>query len=154
MSYTPFNRWIGFMLLNILAGYFLYQKEIFSLIISSDLTYISIGVIIIYVLTSMSIGFKTFLHCHEDIYVSVKLEWFVRSELAALGLIGTIIGLMFVLGPTFAGINPQASETITKALSTISLGVGTALWTTITALTGAVLLGVQLMNLEHSQDDV
>ena len=154
MSYTPFNRWIGFVLLNILAGYFLYQKEIFSLIISSDLTYISIGVIIIYILTSLSIGFKTFLHCHEDIYVSVKLEWFVRSELAALGLIGTIIGLMFVLGPTFAGINPQASETITTALSTISLGVGTALWTTITALTGAVLLGVQLMNLEYSQDDV
>ena len=150
MSYTPFNRWIGFVLLNILAGYFLYQKEIFSLIISSDLTYISIGVIVIYILTSLSIGFKTFLRCHEDTYVSIKLEWFIRSELAALGL----IGLMFVLGPTFAGINPQASETITKALSTISLGVGTALWTTITALTGAVLLGVQLMNLEHSQDDV
>ena len=154
MSYTPFNRWIGFVLLNILAGYFLYQKEIFSLIISSDLTYISIGVIVIYILTSLSIGFKTFLRCHEDTYVSIKLEWFIRSELAALGLIGTIIGLMFVLGPTFAGINPQASDTITNALSTISLGVGTALWTTITALTGAVLLGVQLMNLEHSQDDV
>lgn len=154
MGYAPFNRWIGFALLNILGGFYLFQHGVFSLIISSDLTYISFGVMTIYLITSASIGYKTYKHCKWQVLVPTKLEWFVRSELAALGLIGTIIGLMFVLGPSFANINPQASETITEALSTISLGVGTALWTTITALMGAILLGVQLMNLEHSQNNV
>jgi small-conductance mechanosensitive channel len=154
-----FNRWVGFMLMNILSIAYMGWYGIFNIILVSDITFLSWIILGIYFIVSISIGRKTYAYCNPKGKQHRKpqntnIEWFVRDELINVGLIGTIIGLMVVLGPAFAAIDPSMTATITEALGFISLGVGTALWTTITALVCSVFIGAQLMNLERGQKSI
>jgi len=151
---VPFNRWLGFMFLNLVGLGILYSHGVFGLILAADITFLSWIIMLVYLLTSLSIGRKTYNYSFgklKGIPMNTNVQWFVRDELANVGLIGTIIGLMLILGPAFAAIDPSLASSITEALSYISLGVGTALWTTVTALVSSVFLGFQLVNLERAQ---
>jgi hypothetical protein len=159
-QYTSLNRWIGFFILNCLSALVMYSQNIFSLMLVSDVTFISFGIMIIYLLVTFSLGYKTYKLCKNRDKMQSKwlqktgIEWYIKEELPTLGLIGTIIGLMIVLGPAFAAIDPASTESLASAISYITLGVGSALWTTVAGLVSYILIGIQLMNLERAMDNV
>lgn len=150
--YRPINVWSTLMLLMAGGCWQAYKNGVFSTILAADPTFISFGIMFIFILVSISIGYKTLQFSRFGVVQPVEYEWFFRNELASLGLIGTIIGMMLILGPAFAAIDPTLSATISTAIADISLGIGTALWTTITALISSFLIGLQLINLEYAQD--
>lgn len=148
----PINIWTTMMLV-LAAGIWQAAKYgVFSMILIADPTFISFGIMFIFLLISISIGYKTLQFSRFGVVQPVEYEWFFRNELASLGLIGTIIGMMLILGPAFAAIDPTLSVTISAAIADISLGIGTALWTTIIALISSFLIGLQLINLEYAQN--
>jgi hypothetical protein len=156
-NFGTFNKWLGFALVNIASFIAMYYFEIFSMILAADITYLSVLIFGLYLLASVSIGHKTYKFCttkkKELKRQNLNIEYYIKEELPKLGLIGTIIGLMVVIGPAFATIDPGAVASITSAIELITSGVGTALWTTISALVSSVLLGIQLMNLESEQEN-
>ncbi len=149
--YRPINIWILQMVFLSFGGYYLWKNGIFTTILLADPTYISFIVMFIFACVSLSIGYKTIKFSKTGTIQPIEFEWFFRNELASFGLIGTIIGMMLILGPAFGAIDPAVGATISSAIASISIGIGTALWTTITALISAVLIGLQLVNLEHAQ---
>lgn len=77
--------------------------------------------------------------------------WYLVDILIRLGLIGTIVGFVIVLG-TLADGPPPTSDTIQGLLIGMSGGMGTALYTTLSGLLCASVLGAQHMILSRASE--
>jgi len=69
--------------------------------------------------------------------------------LMKLGLLGTIVGFILMLGP-IAGLDAQDDLAVRAAMSVMSQGMGVAMFTTLAGLVGALLLRAQYAMLEHA----
>lgn len=79
----------------------------------------------------------------------VEIGWFIVDLLIRLGLLGTIVGFIFILRTLVSGPLPSADQIQTLLIS-MSGGMGTALFTTLSGLTTATLLGLQYTVLGRS----
>lgn len=75
---------------------------------------------------------------------TVEIGWYIVDILVRLGLVGTIIGFILILGTLSDGPEVTA-DNIQNLLISMSGGMGIALYTTLTGLITASLLGMQYM---------
>jgi small-conductance mechanosensitive channel len=71
-----------------------------------------------------------------------ELGWFVADLLLSLGLLGTVIGFVLMLGP-MSHLDAADQSAIRAALAAMSGGMAVALYTTLAGLIGGMLLKVQ-----------
>jgi hypothetical protein len=79
--------------------------------------------------------------------------WFIADLLLSLGLLGTVIGFIVMLGP-ISGLDAGDQSAIKGALAAMSGGMAVALYTTLTGLIGGMLLKVQGFLLDGAVDEV
>jgi len=79
--------------------------------------------------------------------------WFVADLLLSLGLLGTVIGFIVMLGP-ISGIDASDQSALKHALAAMSGGMAVALYTTLTGLIGGMLLKVQGFLLDGAVDEL
>jgi hypothetical protein len=77
-----------------------------------------------------------------DLRRGQEFGWFVADLLLSLGLLGTVIGFILMLGP-ISGLDTTDDGAIKGALAAMSGGMAVALYTTLTGLVGGMLLKVQ-----------
>jgi len=82
-----------------------------------------------------------------------ELGWFIVDILLKLGLVGTIIGFILMLG-SIANTASLDVNTMQKVLRQMSSGMGTALFTTLAGLIGSILLGLQYLLLDKGSDEL
>jgi len=82
-----------------------------------------------------------------------ELGWFVVDILLKLGLVGTIVGFILMLG-SVANTASLDVNTMQKVLRQMSSGMGTALFTTLAGLIGSILLGLQYLLLDKGSDEL
>lgn len=78
-------------------------------------------------------------------------HWFIADLLLKLGLIGTVIGFILMLGAITDIEHLDISE-MKNLLSVMSEGMKTALFTTLSGLIGGSLLGLQNNMLDNAAD--
>ncbi|MEM7636781.1 MAG: MotA/TolQ/ExbB proton channel family protein, partial [Pseudomonadota bacterium] len=83
----------------------------------------------------------------------VEIGWYLVDILIRLGLIGTIVGFILILGALSSGPAPTP-ENIQTLLISMSGGMGTALYTTLAGLVTAMLLGAQYMVLARGTEEL
>ena len=115
---------------------------LFNIINKADFTKISFLILALFIVSTVRCGIKTY-----------KLEkdstgWFMSGIFVKLGLIGTMIGLIYVFTTSLGSIDVTQPETMRKAISCMMTGMGTALYTTIIGLICSLILQLQLFNLE------
>ncbi len=81
------------------------------------------------------------------------IGWFVVDVMVKLGLLGTIVGFVLMLG-TVVNITDFDLSTVQKILKQMSTGMGTALYTTFAGLVCSILAGVQYHLLDRGADDL
>ena len=79
--------------------------------------------------------------------------WFVSDAMIKMGLLGTIIGFIYMLG-SVAHITDFDVTTMQKILRHMSTGMGTALYTTLAGLVCSMLATVQYHMLDSSADEL
>ena len=77
-----------------------------------------------------------------DLRRGQELGWFVADLLLSLGLLGTVVGFILMLGPISA-LDTTDESAIKGALAAMSGGMAVALYTTLAGLVGGMLLKVQ-----------
>jgi MotA/TolQ/ExbB proton channel family len=77
-----------------------------------------------------------------DLRQGQEFGWFVADLLLSLGLLGTVIGFILMLGP-ISGLDATDESAIKGALAAMSGGMAVALYTTLAGLVGGILLKVQ-----------
>lgn len=106
---------------------------------------------------------KTLQHgelCNQDLLLE-RLEnalgrghetgWFLADLMIRLGLLGTVIGFIFMLG-SIANVSSVDVHALQQLLTNMSAGMRIALYTTLTGLGAGILLGFQYRLLDGAVD--
>ena len=127
------------------AGYF----NLHNILYVADTTKLSFFILGLCFITSIRLGNKTYqVDVVEDYDQSTEVGWFISESCLALGMIGTVIGFLLMLGTAFSDLDVTSSEALQTALASMAVGMSTALYTTLTGLVCSLIIKVQLMNLE------
>jgi hypothetical protein len=157
---TTFTKWF---LVNALIGtgiFFAEQREAISTIVKNDLSYISILIMTLYVFLSLYIGRLCYLsdkmstrkekRLKEKEYLTKRadLGWFSAEHFFSLGLLGTIIGLIFATRGSL-----DSSLPVGEIVAGLKEGLNTAFYTTVCGIVFSLPLQIQLMILRFKLED-
>jgi len=79
--------------------------------------------------------------------------WFFVDSMIKLGLLGTIVGFILMLG-SVSDTSSLDVNAMQKVMQEMSSGMGTALYTTLVGLIGSLLLALQYQLLDRGADDL
>ena len=69
----------------------------------------------------------------------------------SLGMIGTVVGFIYMLYSVFTGIDLSDTSNLQESLAMMAKGMGTALLTTLVGLVSSVLIKCQLVMVENEK---
>lgn len=75
---------------------------------------------------------------------AAETVWFLSEQVMALGMLGTVIGLIHMLAANFVDTNLQDSKSISGLLSNMWGSMGLALYTNAVGLAASILLKLQV----------
>lgn len=78
-----------------------------------------------------------------DLCAENESTWFTSDVLLTIGMIGTVLGFIFMLGATFASTGALTIPALQAALVKMSAGASAALYTTATGLICGLMLRIQ-----------
>lgn len=114
----------------------------------SDITYISSIIFVVYILTSLYIGFRIAKRKFSN-----EISWFITDSFTTLGLLGTVIGLIFILGKALVNVDVSNIETMKTAIVIMSSGMSTALLTTLAGLIATLSIKLQLVVQDYLRNE-
>ncbi|MFK8068856.1 MAG: MotA/TolQ/ExbB proton channel family protein [Gammaproteobacteria bacterium] len=89
----------------------------------------------------------------DKLKASHDYGWFFVDAMIKLGLLGTIVGFIFMLGSVADSSNLDLNA-MQKVMQQMSSGMGTALYTTLAGLVGSLLLAMQYQLIDRGADDL
>ena len=146
-------RWWIIFCLSLLAGGVAVYFDLHQNLYDGDQTKISFLILGVFGITTAWIGKETVEFGRYGVSRSTEIGWFVAESCLALGMIGTVIGFLYMLGQTFVGIDVTNASTLQNALMIMAQGMSTALYTTLIGLISSLLIKIQLVNLEAGQEN-
>jgi len=146
MKHTSFLKWWLIFCLISVGSVLIYLTGIFEQVNKADFTKISFLIYTLFILFSIKCGVRT-----KQLKADMS-GWFVSDILVTLGMIGTVVGFIYMLSVSFGSIDVTQPQTMRVALSKMSTGMGTALYTTAAGLICSLLLKLQLFNLQRGID--
>lgn len=148
---SMFLRWWLIFCISVSAFFASYAFGFIDALLAKDTTRISFGIISIYFLASAFTGWITHsvVKGNTKQQANINIGWFVTELLLAMGMIGTVIGFILMLGGSFESLNVSDTGSVKQALTDMAMGMSTALYTTLVGLVCSQLLKVQLVNVEE-----
>ena len=141
--------WLEFSL--IVGGtYIIYDEGFLTMAFAADVTKLS------YVIISLFFGITILLGI--DVITKrvgnglLYVGWFISEILLGLGMLGTVIGFIYMLSGSMGSLDAGDTDTIRDALTVMASGMATALYTTALGLITSLLLKVQLITLEQHHE--
>ncbi len=143
-----FLRWWLMVCLIGLSGFGLFQFGKLQYIFETDQSGITILIFSIFGTLTSWIGWLTYKSNKGTEATEQQIDdaYFYADAMTALGLIGTIVGLIMILGPAFENIEVADPSTIEAAIKLITQGMGTALITTLVGSCCALISKLQIVN--------
>ena len=151
-----FTKWFLLNAIMATAIYFAEQKDAISTIIKNDLSYISILIMFLYVCVSAHIGRLCYLSDRmseksltkrkkEKQYLEKRIDlgWCSAEHFFSLGLLGTIIGLIFATKGSL-----DSSLPVGQIVAGLKEGLNTAFYTTVCGIVFSLPLQIQIMILK------
>ena len=147
-------RW-GFLFCTQAAlGTVAYHFRFFHHLYREDTTRIGFVILGILILSSLWIGKKIFSLKNHPFDATSAIKdfspgWFVAESCLVLGLIGTVTGFILMLGTAFTELDVTDIVSVQNALIKMSLGMSTALYTTLVGLISSLAIKIQLVTIER-----
>lgn len=152
--------WLVFMLINLGTALILFTGIVDD-VNKADFTKLSFVIYASFYVFSVRNGIHTYRISKKQNITETEIDeycnknetgWFVAEALLTLGMIGTVIGFIYMLSLSFAGLAAVNVLTIQAALIKMSAGMSTALYTTAAGLICSLLLKIQLFDLSQHLD--
>jgi hypothetical protein len=130
--------WYILLFLNATVAFWLSYFGVFTMIAKADHTYISFINIAIYVVSFFYIGWQLRKSSEYSLEEHLEPVWFASEQTLGLGLLGTILGLIFMLG-SLKGMGTDAAS-IQAMINHIVTNMGLAFSATATGIVASLLL--------------
>lgn len=158
-KYTPWLRWWLFLSVTILSFFAFVYSGVCSEVYHADITKISFLIYLLFFVFTLRIGADTYRLCGPDCSFERyskrnEMGWFVSDLLLTLGMIGTVVGFIYMLSTTFQQLDPSNIASMKGMIGKMGTGMGTALYTTASGLICSMLLRVQLYNMNQCINEV
>lgn len=129
--------WLLIFSISVTLSLLAYFIGIWNFIALNDITYLSFAIIGIYYVSSIFFGYKLFFNkkMENDNY------WFISDFLTAIGMLGTIVGMMFV----FIALGSINLDNIQPFLHAMGNGLFIAQMTTVLGFITSWFLRFQIM---------
>ena len=137
-------RWWFLFCTQIALGVVAYHFEFFSHLYREDTTRIGFFILGILILTTLWLGKKIYSQSKD-----YSAGWFIAESCLVLGLIGTVTGFILMLGTAFTELDVTNITSVQNALIKMSLGMSTALYTTLVGLISSLVIKIQLVTIER-----
>ena len=124
----------------ILSGAVTWYFSFVNFLYANDFTKLSFVIIVILFFTTIIIGYKYYKNNHD-----FEIEWFTSEVVISLGMIGTVVGFIFMLYAAFSELNVDDPAKLQQSMMLMAKGMGTALLTTLVGLISSVLIKCQLI---------
>ncbi len=150
--------WLVFMLINV-GMVVMFSTGMVDIINEVDFTKISFLIYTVFYVFSVRNGIHTYKLSKKETITESDIDeysrksevgWFVADALLTLGMIGTVVGFIYMLSTI--GLTTVSAATIPIVLAKMSTGMSTALYTTATGLICSLLLKIQLFDLSNYLD--
>ena len=157
---TTFTKWFLLNAVMITAIFFAEARGAVSLMVKSDVSYLTVVIMSLYVLVSGMVGRLCFLADKADgdtvkdidergrLSKRAEIGWFAAEHFFSLGLLGTVFGLC-VATSTSLNVGTEVSDIV----SGLKTGLNTAFYTTICGIVFSLPLQVQLMILRFKLEE-
>ena len=155
---TTFNKWFLLNAVMLTAVFFAETKGAITLMVSNDVSHLTIVIMALYVVISGMVGRLCYLadkvdkkqveHDAEELSRKAEVGWFAAEHFFSLGLLGTVFGLCFA---TRTNLNAEAQ--VSDIVSGLKEGLHTAFYTTICGIVFSLPLQVQLMILRFKLEE-
>jgi len=113
-------------------------------LIENDSTKLSFIIIIMWGVASASIGYRSY-KSRDDF----ETPWFLGESCMTVGMVGTVIGFMLMLGSSFAEIDPSNIDSMKRVITDMAAGMSTALLTTLCGLIASLFVKIQVIMQEQ-----
>lgn len=150
---TAFLRWWLTFCLTGAAAIISWHFDLFAKLYDADVSKLSFFILALFMGFTIYIGALTY-HTWKGTPPSFKQLntcWFFADSMTTLGMIGTVIGFLVMLGLAFVNLDVGDVASIQGAIKYMSLGMSTALVTTLVGMVSGWILKLQLVNLENGQ---
>lgn len=146
--------WLFFWLQGIGIGFAAYFG-VFSTVIRTDTSYLSVVIFVLFFFTTCWIGLMTLRKAYGTVIApNYSLGWFLSELCMMLGMIGTVVGFIFTLVKTLgSGVSFSDAAALQAVVADLARGVGTAAWTTLFGLIAAASIKLQMLNLENTRHE-
>jgi hypothetical protein len=156
INMNTFTKWFLLNAVMLTGIFFAETKGAISMIIENDLSHISILIMLLYVVVSAFVGRLCYLsdkmskgstekRAREENYLAKRadLGWFAAEHFFSLGLLGTIVGLVFATQGSLDSSLPTS-----EIVGGLKEGLNTAFYTTVCGIVFSLPLQLQLMILK------
>ncbi|MAF43714.1 MAG: hypothetical protein CMI54_06065 [Parcubacteria group bacterium] len=150
-----FTKWFLLNAIVLTTIFFAETKGLVSLVVKSDLSHLSIVIMLLYVIVSGMVGKlcyladKTILSKDKDALTKrADIGWFAAEHFFSLGFLGTIIGLCIA-----TKTNLKDTVSVSEVVAGLKIGLNTAFYTTICGIVFSLPLQVQLMLLKFKLEE-
>jgi hypothetical protein len=144
--------WISVLLIST-GVFWAYHMGFVQTIIATDITYLTSFIAAIFVGANMSLGYYTY-RVSDESYSQDKLSnfldmnWFLSEILMALGMLGTVIGLIHMLSQGNSGADAAQMQSM---LGNMWQSMGLALYTNAVGLAASIALKLQVYFLSYGE---
>ena len=147
-----FLKWWLLFILTILGVVISIYFNFDTFLYENDFTKLSYAIIAIFFGCSLMIGYKVFnSYVRDNNLYHYETEWFLSEAVISIGMIGTVIGFIYMLYSVFNNLNIEDTLAIQQSLTHMAKGMGTALLTTLVGLISSVLIKSQLVLVENEE---
>ena len=132
-----------------------YHFGFFNHLYREDTTRIGFFILGILLLTTLWVGKKTYSLKKNWAGAAEAVDefssgWFIAESCLVLGLIGTVTGFILMLGTAFTELDVTNITSVSRCISgKMSLGMSTALYTTLVGLISSLAIKIQLVTIER-----
>ena len=146
---SMFLRWWLLFCTSCAAMFTAYSFGFIDALIAKDITRLSFVILGVFFSGSIFVGWLTYKRSRgKSVEAGTNIGWFITELLLALGMIGTVIGFILMLGGSFESLNIADTGSVKTALTDMAIGMSTALYTTLVGMVCSQILKVQLVNVE------
>ena len=135
-----FLKWWLLIILIIIGFSVSWNFGFFHFLQENDFTKLGLINLLIFSISSVSIGTKIYRESED-----YETEWFCSDAVVTIGMIGTVVGFIYMLFSVFSNIDLSDTAKTMSALAEMANGMSTAMLTTLVGLVTSVLLKFQLV---------
>ena len=147
-------RWWFLFCTQIALSAVAYHFGFFHHLYREDTTRIGFVILGILLITTLWLGKKVYSlkskwFGPDEAINQFSAGWFIAESCLVLGLIGTVTGFILMLGTAFTELDVTNITSVQNALVKMSLGMSTALYTTLVGLISSLIIKIQLVTIER-----